>query len=128
MRHRAALIVVALLASAVMGTIAARPALAAPAGCRDNANGITEYCDQHIATAGPRGSIGLLGDAAQALALTVSAKNSTDAGYLTVYRCGDSMPPTSNVTSRAELSERLRSSPRSPALAPSVSSSARQPM
>ena len=36
-------------------------------------------------------------DSAQALALTVSAKNSADAGWLVVFRCGDPMPPTSNV-------------------------------
>lgn len=36
-------------------------------------------------------------DAAQALALTVSAQNPAEAGYLVVYRCGDPMPPTSNV-------------------------------
>ncbi len=62
MRRRAIIISVAMLAIGVTGTFAAPAALAAPAGCRNNSKGITEYCDQHIATIGPRGSIGLLGD------------------------------------------------------------------
>jgi len=36
-------------------------------------------------------------DAATALALTVTAKNPTAGGWLTVWRCGDPMPATSNV-------------------------------
>jgi hypothetical protein len=35
---------------------------AAPAGCRDNASGIVEFCDHTRSAAGPLGSIGLLGD------------------------------------------------------------------
>lgn len=67
-------------------------------------------------------------DSAQALALTVSAKNSADAGWLVVFRCGDPMPPTSNVNFAAERSERRRRSPRSPAPATSACTPAPPPM
>jgi len=36
-------------------------------------------------------------DGAKALALTVTAKNPAAGGWVTVWRCGDTMPPTSNV-------------------------------
>jgi hypothetical protein len=62
MRRSALLLTVSLLAALVTTAAPGAVALAAPAGCRNNASGITEYCDQHIATEGPRGSIGLLGD------------------------------------------------------------------
>lgn len=60
--RRALLLTVSLLAAVITTSFPAQPAQAAPAGCRNNSSGITEYCDQHIATVGPRGSIGLLGD------------------------------------------------------------------
>ncbi|MGB8859985.1 MAG: SGNH/GDSL hydrolase family protein [Ilumatobacteraceae bacterium] len=62
MRCRAVLLTVSLTASLVATTLTPAPALAAPAGCRNNSSGITEFCDQQIDTSGPRGTIGLLGD------------------------------------------------------------------
>ncbi len=62
MRGCAVLTTVSLLALVATTAMPTRTALAAPAGCRNNSSGITEFCDQHIATVGPRGSIGLLGD------------------------------------------------------------------
>ena len=41
--------------------------------------------------------VAVVDDAAKALALTVTAKNPAAGGYLTVWRCGDAMPPTSNL-------------------------------
>ena len=62
MRRRAMLLSLSLVASAAAIAIPAAQATAAPAGCRNNSSGITEFCDQHIGTVGVRGSIGLLGD------------------------------------------------------------------
>ena len=62
MRCRAVLITTSLVASLVASALPATHVAAAPAGCRNNSSGITEYCDQHIGSEGPRGAIGLLGD------------------------------------------------------------------
>jgi len=62
MRRRAVLSTVSLLAIVVTTVMPARTSLAAPTGCRNNSSGITEFCEQHIATVGSRGAIGLLGD------------------------------------------------------------------
>ncbi|HQY86305.1 MAG TPA: SGNH/GDSL hydrolase family protein, partial [Ilumatobacteraceae bacterium] len=62
MRRRAVLVTFSLVASLTAALLPGAPAAAAPAGCRNNGSGITEFCDQHIGTVGPRGAIGLLGD------------------------------------------------------------------
>ena len=62
MRFRGGLIVASLLTMAATSALPITSAAAAPAGCRNNSSGITEFCDQHIATPGSKGSIGLLGD------------------------------------------------------------------
>ena len=66
MRSRAlprALVAAATLAASVaVVALPAQPVSAVAAGCRNNAQGYTEFCDQLISTVGTRGAIGLLGD------------------------------------------------------------------
>ena len=63
MRRRTPGLLIASVLAVVSATLVAEhPASAAPVGCRNNSNGITEFCDQHIGTPGPLGAIGLLGD------------------------------------------------------------------
>ncbi|MEQ1702513.1 MAG: hypothetical protein ABMA25_20585, partial [Ilumatobacteraceae bacterium] len=58
-----ALVAASTLAAAVaVAALPAEPAGAVAAGCRNNAQGFTEFCDQTISAVGARGAIGLLGD------------------------------------------------------------------
>lgn len=57
-----ALVVASTVAASVAVALPAQPVAAVAAGCRNNAQGYTEFCDQTISAVGARGSIGLLGD------------------------------------------------------------------
>ncbi|MBI4934579.1 MAG: hypothetical protein HY828_11915 [Actinobacteria bacterium] len=60
---RSRLLLAAALAFVVpVVAVSAPPAHAAPAGCRANANGVTEFCDHFDPTGRNRGAIGLVGD------------------------------------------------------------------